>query len=246
MTAEQRHNVAVIFGGGVGRRMKSSTRPKQFLTLFGKPIIAYTIEHFQNHPDIDAIAVVSLDSWREHVKELIEQYGLSKVRWVVPGGDTGQESIYNGLAAVAADLPPELTTVLVHDAVRPLITAELISANLASFKAHGNGVTAATATETIVIIDDDGTVRDITDRHNSRLARAPQTFALDQLLKAHLDARARGESDWIDSCTLMRANGHAIHLVDGPPENIKVTTPTDYSLLRAYLDTQELFEAYDR
>lgn len=122
-------NYAVIFAGGTGTRMNSKTRPKQFLTLHGKEIIIYTLEHFENHPEIDGISVVCIEGWIDYLKKLLDKYQIKKVRWISPGGATGQESIYNGLNAMRGQIADD-SIVLIHDGVRPLIDEELITNNI--------------------------------------------------------------------------------------------------------------------
>ena len=120
-------NIAVIFAGGIGTRMNSKALPKQFLKLYGKEIIIYTLEHFEKHPEIDAIAVACVEGWIPFLNELLEKYRFKKVKKVVPGGTTGQDSIYQGLKAAEAIAHGEKSIVLVHDGVRPLINGELIT-----------------------------------------------------------------------------------------------------------------------
>ena len=120
-------NIAVIFAGGIGTRMNSKALPKQFLKLYGKEIIIYTLEHFEKHPEIDAIAVACVEGWIPFLNELLEKYRFKKVKKVVPGGTTGQDSIYQGLKAAEAIVHGEKSIVLVHDGVRPLINGELIT-----------------------------------------------------------------------------------------------------------------------
>ena len=126
-------NYAVIFAGGTGTRMNTKTRPKQFLKLHGKEIIIYTLEHFENHPDIDGISVVCIEGWIEYLKKLIKKYQLTKVKWVSPGGSTGQESIFKGLNAMRGEIDEE-SIVLIHDGVRPIIDEELITQNIETAK----------------------------------------------------------------------------------------------------------------
>ena len=122
-------NVALIFAGGSGTRMNTKSKPKQFLELHGKEIIIYTLEHFERHPEIDAIAVVCIADWIDYLKSIIRKHGIDKVKWIVPGGETGQDSIFNGLEAIHKDCPED-SVVLIHDGVRPLINRELISDNI--------------------------------------------------------------------------------------------------------------------
>lgn len=230
-------NVAVIFAGGTGQRMNTKTTPKQFLKLHGKEIIIYTLERFENHPEIDKIVVVCLEPWIPTLKRLIERNYLTKVASVVPGGDSGQGSIRNGIYE-AARLFPEDSIVLIHDGVRPLLDEETISACIQSVKDHGSAVTVVPATETIVQAED-GKIFNMIDRHSCRIARAPQCFYLGEIKRAHEMAQKDGREDFIDSAYLMSHYGHSLYVVEGGSENIKITTPPDFYIFRAITDARE-------
>ena len=169
-------NYALIFAGGTGQRMNTKTRPKQFLELHGKPIIVYTIEAFENHPDIDGVVVVCLEAWIPFLRKKLEHYDISKVIDVVPGGVTGQESILNGLRALEMHVGRD-HNVLVHDGVRPLVSAETISGCVESLERNGNAISVTPAIETIVQ-EEGGTVTQIIDhfirwRRGLRTSRSP-------------------------------------------------------------------------
>lgn len=233
-------NYALIFAGGTGQRMNSRTKPKQFLELHGKPIIIHTLEHFEYHPEIDGIVVVCLEGWIDYLKRLLVRFGISKVTHVVPGGDSGQHSIRNGLQALWEDpCVPDDAIVLIHDGVRPLINAQLISDNIASAEQYGNGITVTPAIETVIGVNENGEVSDIYDRSACRLARAPQTFRLADIMSAHQRADMDGLTNMIDSAMLMTHYGTTVHIVPGPTENIKITTPSDYYIFRAIYDAKE-------
>ena len=233
-------NIALIFAGGTGQRMNSSSRPKQFLELHGKPIIIYTLEHFDSHPDIDAIVVVCLESWIPFLQETLERFHIRKVRWVVPGGKTGQGSIRNGLRALEEDPSvPGDSCILVHDGVRPLINKAVISENIASVEQYGSAITTTPAIETIVNVNDSNEMQEVLDRSRCRLARAPQSYRLCDLLEAHRRAEKDGLENMIDSAMLMTHYGYTLHIIEGPVENIKITTPTDYYIFRAICDARE-------
>lgn len=230
-------NVALIFAGGSGKRMNTKSRPKQFLELHGKPIIIYTLELFENHPEIDGIIVACIESWIPYLQKLLKKFELSKVVSIVPGGETGQDSICHAL--VEADrLYPKDTLVLIHDGVRPLITEETISDNIRVAAEQGSCITCVKATETLVVLQPDGSLQ-IPSRANSLIARAPQTFVLQNILKAHHQALEEKKHDFIDSCTLMSYYGYHMATVLGPSENIKITTPTDFYVFRAIEDVRE-------
>ena len=170
-------NIALIFAGGTGQRMNNKTKPKQFLELHGKPIIVYTAEHFQYHEKIDEIIIVCISEWINYCTELVKKYNLNKVCSIVPGGSTGQESIFNGVRK-AAELFPSQSVILVHDGVRPLINAEIISNCIEKTVESGSAITVAPAVETVVINDRNNDVTEILDRSKCMLARAPQCFIL--------------------------------------------------------------------
>ena len=232
-------NTALIFAGGAGRRMHSAGKPKQFLELHGKPIIIYTLEHFDRHPEIDAIAVVCIEGWIDYFKDLLDRFRIRKVRWIVPGGATSQDSTRAGLGAIAADCDPKDTIGLIHDGVRPLITEKLISDNIAAVKQYGNAITAAPAIETIITVDEHEDVRELIDRQTCRLARAPQSFVLADIMAMHQRAIEEHYDKMIDSASLMIHYGARLHLVDGPAENIKITTPSDFYIFKAITESRE-------
>ena len=237
-------NIAVIFAGGVGSRMRSKELPKQFLVIHGKPIIVRTAELFQAHAKIDAIVISCVSEWIAYCKELMVEHGLSKVERVVHGGSTGQESIYNALCAAEELAAGERSIALVHDGVRPLICEKTIDDSISSVRSFGSAITCVSAKETVVEIDGDGAVRDIPARSSIRLARAPQSFWLDEILREHRRAIAEGRQDFVDSASMMREYGHSLHLIDGPEENIKITTPGDFFAMRAILDARENEQIY--
>ena len=231
-------NVAVIFAGGTGQRMNTRTRPKQFLELHGKPIIVYTLEAFNGHREIDGIVVVMLEEYIGYMNSLVKKYALDKVVRVVPGGRSGQESIYNGLCA-ARELYGDNDIVLIHDGVRPLIDEETITANIRSVTERGTAVTVTAAIETITMKDETGAVGTIIDRSQCELARAPQSFRLGEILGVHNRARKEGGLSFIDSASMMKYYGYKLYTVEGKPENIKITTPSDFYIFRAMVDARE-------
>ena len=234
-------NTALIFAGGVGRRMNSGSVPKQFLEIDGKPIIIHTIEHFDKHPMIDKIVVVLIEDWIDRFKEMLVQFGITKVVSVIPGGKTGQESIRNGLTEIEriAGVPAEEVTVLIHDGVRPLINEKLITDNINAVAEYGNAVTVVPAIETVIEIDTDGDIFKVADRSIYRLARAPQSFILSDILNAHRRSLQDGPDYIIDSAMLMRHYGAILHTVEGPIDNIKITTPMDYIVFKAMYEAKK-------
>ncbi len=232
-----RKNVAVIFAGGSGKRMNTVSRPKQFLELQGKPIIIFTLELFDLHPEVDGIVVVCIEPWIPFLKKQLKKFEITKVVEIVPGGETGQDSIYNGLAAAAKHFPGD-SCVMIHDGVRPLIVEQTITDNIRTVAEKGNCITCIPATETFVVMQEDGGLM-IPSRAHSLIARAPQSFILKDILDAHEKAREEGRHDFIDSCTMMSHYGHHINTIIGPMENIKITTPSDFFIFRAMVEVHE-------
>lgn len=238
-------NIAVIFAGGVGSRVHSKERPKQFLELHNKPIIIHTLEHFEECNQIDAIAVVCVEGWGDYLKRLLYKFRIDKVKKIVPGGKTGQLSIYNGLCAAEEIANGEKSVVLIHDGVRPLITQKVIEDNIKSVIEHGSAVTTATVKETILVVnEEDASIAYVPNRKDSRVAKAPQSFWLDEIMATHKKALSEGETNFIDSCTMMQHYGKRLFLIDGPFENIKITTPDDFYTMRALLDAKENAQIY--
>ena len=218
---------ALIFAGGSGTRMNSKSRPKQFLQFYGKELIIHTLENFQNHSEIDGIVIVCIEDWIPYLNKLLEKYGIDKVKAIVSGGVTGQESIFKGLKAIKTFDKDEKSIVLIHDGVRPFINEDVISSCIKTVKEKRSAITVVPATETI-ITSEDGKISTITDRSKCCLARAPQCFYLDDILDAHHKAIKDGNLNMIDSASLMKFYGHELYTVQGNADNIKITTPTDF------------------
>ncbi|MFR9523357.1 MAG: IspD/TarI family cytidylyltransferase [Rikenellaceae bacterium] len=234
-------NVALIFAGGSGSRMNNKSRPKQFLELHNKPIIIYTLEVFERHEMVDAIVVVCIESWIKRFEAMLQKFGITKVKCVVAGGSCGQDSIYNGLVATE-ELFGEGATVLIHDGVRPLIDEDTISRNIESVERHGNCITCVEPIETVIISDSErGNY--IPQRSDVLVARAPQSFRINDIIAAHRQAIAEGRHDHIDSCSLMKHYGHQLATTHGSMENIKVTTPTDFFIFKAIVELRLSAEA---
>lgn len=236
-------NIGVIFAGGVGRRMNTKGKPKQFLEVHGKPIIVHTIDIFQNTEAIDAVVVVCVSDWLDYMNNLVERFNLTKVKAVVAGGETGQMSIFKGLEA-AEQLATDDAVVLIHDGVRPLINEEVINANIQSVKETGSAVTSVRAKETVVLVNDSSKISEVVDRTRSFIAQAPQSFYLSDILSVERDAISKGITDAIDSSTLMGMYNRELTIVEGPYENIKITTPDDFYMFKALYDARENEQIY--
>lgn len=229
-------HVAVIFAGGTGERMGGNGRPKQFLEYDGKPVLAYTLDCFQRHGAIDSIILVSLREWIGYCETMVRDYGAEKVAAIVPGGKTGQASIRNGLIK-AGEMFDAASIVLIHDGVRPLVDGETLDRAIACTRQNGTAVTVAPAVETILYADGRG-IGGIVDRSQCCVARAPQCFRLGDILQAHGRAQADG-LEFIDSASLMAHYGHRLYTVNGPLENIKITTMTDFYMFCAMMDARK-------
>lgn len=237
-------NIGVIFAGGVGSRMRSKARPKQFLEVHSKPIIVHTLEVFEANTQIDAAVVVCVSDWIDFMNHLIEKFLLKKVKAVVPGGKTGQLSIFNGLEAAEKIATGEDDIVLIHDGVRPLIDSELLSNNIRVVKESGSAITSVAAKETVVLINEKKEIEEVVDRTRSYIAKAPQSFYLKDIISVQRDAIAKGITDAIDSSTLMGMYDKKLTIVEGPYENIKITTPDDFYTFKALFDAKENAQIY--
>jgi 2-C-methyl-D-erythritol 4-phosphate cytidylyltransferase len=230
-------NTALIFAGGTGQRMNSRARPKQFLELHGKPILLYTLEHFEEHPEIEKIVVVCLESWMRELKSLLRRYDIRKVCKIVPGGPTGHESIYNGLQALQ-DICSSEDIVLIHDGVRPLINDELITANIAKVREFGTAITVEAATESVICSTDGDSIDSVPERATMYTAKAPQSFYYGMIWELYQRARRDGQLS-IDSAHLLSLYGVEMHAVKSPPNNMKITAPADYYIFRALYEAME-------
>lgn len=228
---------ALIFAGGTGVRMNTASKPKQFLELHGKPIIIYTIEHFEAHEQIEEIVVVCLESWIHELQYQLTRWGIKKVTQIIPGGETGHDSIYNGLLAMRETTKDE-EIVLIHDGVRPLITEQLITDNIQAVQQYGSAITVEPARESVICSKDGMNVDVEPDRNEIFVAKAPQSFHFAEILrlyeKAHRDNRLT-----IDSSHLLSIYGEPMHMVPSTKNNIKITEPADYYMFRALYEAME-------
>ena len=226
-------NVALLTAAGSGTRMHLDI-PKQFLHVEDKPVIVYTMEAFQNHPSIDAIIVVTIDAWSSVLWAYARQFGITKLRWVVPGGDSGQASIRKGLDVLSKELKAE-DVVLVHDGNRPLVSSQIISDSLATFARYGSAVAAVPCTEVVFESDDGISSMVSTPRERLLRTQTPHTYRLGELYGAHLEAEKRGITGTAASCMLMKELGKMTYFSKGSEENLKITTPEDLKIFRALL-----------
>ncbi|MZQ75512.1 MAG: NTP transferase domain-containing protein [Peptoclostridium sp.] len=230
-------NIALIIAGGSGQRMHQDI-PKQFINVQDKPIIIYTMEAFQNHPDIDAIEVVCLNGWQEILIAYAKQFNISKLSGVVSGGATGQESIRNGVYAIGEKFGEE-DIVLVHDAIRPMVTAEVISDNIARCRQYGSAIAVIPCAEAMLETDDKICSESSYDREKLMRTQTPQAFPLGKLIWAHKEAQKRGITNSVASCTLMIELGEKLFFSAGSEKNIKLTTPEDIEIFKALLNSKK-------
>lgn len=233
-------NIALLTAAGSGSRMKQEI-PKQFLHIDNKPVILYTMEAFQRNPQIDAILVVTLDTWKDFVWTYAKQFGVTKLRWVTSGGETGQESIFNGLKTLEHDCVPT-DVVLVHDGNRPLVSDDIIADSLSTFKKYGSAVAAIPCVEAVFKSADGQSSNISIPREELFRTQTPHTYTLEKLLSAHMEAKKRGIKNTAASCTLMQALGETIYLSKGSEKNFKLTTMEDMDIFRSFLhDTSTIW-----
>lgn len=219
--------------------------PKQFLEVNGVPIIIHTLQNFEEHPQIDEIYIACKQDYIEKLKRMLKRYWIQKVKKVVPGGKSGQDSIYHALCA-AAEENDSGSIVLIHDGVRPFITEQLITDVIACVKKNGSAITCVPMIETPVYSSSGTVVEDVPNRKDFYTAQAPQAFYLGEILEAHEKVRKTNPDyqNIVDSCTLMESTGKKISLVIGPKGNIKVTTPEDLYIYKALIQYQETRDAF--
>lgn len=231
-------NIALLTAGGTGNRMGQDI-PKQFMCIDNQPVIIYTLQAFQHHPEIDAIAVVCLPGWGVILQAYANQYNITKLKWIFDGADTNQGSIYNGISGLQANGCSNEDIILVHDGVRPLVDPRIITENIAVCKQYGYAVTGLTCKEAIMELVD-GTVTDI-EIPRERLVRTqtPHTYRLGTLLEAHAKAQKLGITNTVASCTLVALTGTKDqHIVEGTEKNgLKLTRPQDIDLFKALIHT---------
>lgn len=228
-------NVAIIIAGGVGSRMKMDI-PKQFIHIYDKPVIIYTLEGFQRHPEIDAIEVVCLEGWEDTLRDYARQYGITKLKWIVTGGSTGQESIRNGVYNLEGKLKDD-DIAIIHDGIRPMVDASVLSDILRVCRKHGNGVTSTPYNEQIFRILDDYSTREYIPRETLRKVATPQAYRYDLLLRSYKKAFAEEIGIYGSSYTntMMVDLGETLYFAAGSDKNIKLTSKDDLELFKAYL-----------
>ena len=226
-------NTALIIAGGSGERMGQDI-PKQFLTVNEKPVIIYTLEAFQKHADIDEIAVVCLEGWEQVLRAYAKQFNISKLNDVITGGANGQESIRNGVFELEKHCKAE-DIVLVHDAIRPMVSAEIISDCIVKTKKHGCAIATIPCAEAMLQTDDGEISSGSYPRDRLKRTQTPQGFKLGELCELHREALKKGITNSIASCTLMIEMGHQVYFSAGSEKNLKLTTVEDIDIFKALL-----------
>ena len=230
--------VALLTAAGVGSRMGQDI-PKQFMHVDNKPLIIHTMTAFQNHPGIDAIIVVTLPEWKAVLQAYAKQFNITKLRWIADGGETGQDSIRNGLNLLKNELKND-DVVMIHDGNRCLVSADIISDSLATYNTYGCAVAAIPCVEAVFRSEDDGKSSSISiPREQLFRTQTPHTYSLGKLLWAHEKAVQMGITNTAATCVLMQKLGEKIYFSKGSEMNLKITTVDDMEIFEALLHTQK-------
>lgn len=231
--------VAVIIAGGVGQRMRHEI-PKQFINVNDKPLIIYTLEAFQNHPDIDKILVVCIDGWHDILRAYAKQHNITKLEWIVKGGTTGQESIRNGVYALE-NICSDDDVIIIHDGIRPLVDNAVLSDVIVKCQLYGNAVTSMPYNEQIFVKKDEETTIQYIPRETLRRVSTPQAYRYGKLLWAYKEAFAKEIGIYGSSYTntMMVDLGETLHFAIGSDKNIKITTQDDLDMFKALLKSKK-------
>lgn len=230
-------NIAILIAGGSGKRMGQDI-PKQFINVYDKPVLLYTLESFERHPQIDAIEVVCIDGWHDVLRAYARQFNISKLKWIVSGGASGQESIRNGVYNLEGKVQPD-DIIVIHDGIRPLVDASVLTDVLIKAQKYGNAVTSMPYNEQIFIInpDDSSTTKQYIPRETLRRVSTPQAYRFDLLDEKYHEAFEKKIGIYGSSYTntMMVELGVTLHFAAGSDKNIKLTTKDDLELFKAYL-----------
>ena len=225
--------IALIIAGGSGQRMHQDI-PKQFLTVNEKPVIVYTMEAFQNHPEIDAIAVVCIAGWENVLSAYARQFNITKLKYIIPGGENGQSSIRNGVFELEKHFDKD-DIVLIHDGIRPMVSADIISDCIVKTRQYGNAITVIPCAEAMLMTEDHIISTGAYPRDQLKRTQTPQGFKLGDICQLHRDALAAGITNSVASCTLMIEMGKQVYFSHGSEKNIKLTTVEDLDIFKALL-----------
>ena len=230
-------NYLILLAGGVGKRMGADI-PKQFMKVKDKPIIAYSIENFQRNEQIDGIVVVCVAEWKEYLKNIIEEYNLTKVKWITEGGSTGHDSIRNGVFFLKDIIQPD-DFVIIHDAVRPILPQKAINEVLCVAHEKGNASSSIVCHPPIVYTEDgESGVKDI-DREHVMLTASPQAYKFSLALSCYEKAEAENKNNFTFTSSLLIHYGERVYFAKGTTSNIKVTKKEDIALFEALLNVPE-------
>ena len=228
-------NIAFILAAVSGTRMGNTNKPKQFLSIYNKPLIVHTIEAFEMHDDIDMILIVTNDTYIDDVKIWCKQYDLTKVQYIVAGGSSRQESVYNGLKKLEKIGISDEDIILIHDAARPLISQTIITDNIEACKKYQAVDTVIPSSDTIIRSVDKETICEIQKRSEQYQGQTPQSFTFKVINDAHEYAKSINNTETTDDCRLVLNMGKDVHLVNGSKLNFKITTFDDLMMLKALL-----------
>lgn len=226
-------NIALLIAGGSGNRMGQSI-PKQFLTVNERPVIVYTLEAFQKHPEIDLIAVVCIEGWESVLQAYANQFSITKLKYIIPGGKNGQDSIRNGVFELEKGCSSD-DIVLIHDAIRPLVSAEIISDCIRVTKEKGNAIAAIPCAEAMIQTEDGIESIGSYPRNRLRRTQTPQGFRVGDICDLHRRALEAGITNSVASCTLKIEMGEKVFFSIGSEKNIKLTTLEDIDIFKALL-----------
>lgn len=230
-------NYVILLAGGVGKRMNADI-PKQFIEVNGKPIIAYSIENFQRNNQVEKIVVVCVKQWQEHLKEIVAKYNLSKVEWIIEGGDTGHDSIRNGVFFLKDKIEPD-DYIIVHDAVRPVLPQKAIDEVLKVAHKEGNACSSVACHPPIVYMDDFKSGITDVDREHVMLTASPQVFKYSLALKCYEKAEQENKHNFTFTSSMLIHYGERVYFAKGTTNNIKITTKADLALFKALLTVPE-------
>ncbi|MCQ2800505.1 MAG: 2-C-methyl-D-erythritol 4-phosphate cytidylyltransferase [Bacilli bacterium] len=225
-------NIALVLAAGSGTRMNAN-QPKQFIVVNGKPLFIYSVEKFQNNQNVDAIVIATNKENITKVEELVK--GYNKVKSVIAGGKTRQQSVYNGIQEIAKLITSEKDLILIHDSARPLVSDAIIDENIALGKRYGAVDTVVQASDTIINSKNKETINETLNRSELYQAQTPQTFEYGIIRKAHKRALLDNIPNVTDDCKLVMNFGVEVHFAKGDKFNFKVTTPEDLELFKALL-----------
>jgi len=229
-------NVALIMAGGVGERTHQDI-PKQFLNVYDKPVIIYTLEAFQQHPDVDAIMVSCITGWEEILWAYAKQFNMNKLRWVIKGGATGQETAYNGAVALK-DVCVDDDIIIQHDSIRPMVSADIISDCIVKAKQYGTGLAAMRCQETIIRTKNGMFGNENIERWEIMRVQTPQAYKYSKYLWVHEEALRRGITNAVYTNTIMVDLGETVFFSLGSDRNLKITTLDDIDMFKALYKTK--------